>query len=156
MSWADVRAGTGAAGRRRIHRRRGAPDSSTLAGMRQNAITTATRVLFVLTLFVVFHLATTDRTYPGIDLFWDKLNHVFAFMVLAALADRSFPGGRFGPAKMLALLGLGISIEVVQHFIPYREASALDVLADAAGIALYAPFSLLLRMSPLWPRPAKG
>jgi len=124
--------------------------------MSQRAITTATRFLFVLALLVVFHLATTDWVYPVINLLWDKLKHVVAFLVLAALADRSFPGSPFGPAKILALLGLGISIEVVQYFIPYREASALDVLADCVGIGAYAPIAFLLRMTPLWREAAKG
>ena len=124
--------------------------------MSQNAITTATRVLFVLTLLVIFHLATTDRIYPVFDLLWDKLRHGIAFLVLAALADRSFPASPFGPVKMLGLLGLGISIEAVQHLIPYREASALDVLADCVGIGAYAPLAFLLRMTPLWRHAAKG
>jgi VanZ family protein len=39
-------------------------------------------------------------------------------------------------ALALLLLAFGVAIEVAQSFAPDREASALDVLADAAGIAL--------------------
>jgi len=38
-------------------------------------------------------------------------------------------------------------IEVVQHFLPYRTAEILDVVADAAGVAGYALMIPLLRGS---------
>lgn len=69
----------------------------------------------------------------------DKINHLLAFAVLAALVDGSFPGpgpGR-GWAKWAGLLGYGLLIEAVQFFLPFREASGWDLLADAAGIGLY-------------------
>jgi VanZ family protein len=65
----------------------------------------------------------------------DKINHLLAFAVLAALADGSFPGQ--GWAKWATLLGYGLTIEAVQIFLPYREASGWDLLADGAGIGLY-------------------
>ena len=69
----------------------------------------------------------------------DKLNHLLAFGVLAALADHSFPspGPGQGWGKWASLLGYGLFIEVVQSFLPYREASGWDLLADGAGIGLY-------------------
>ena len=69
----------------------------------------------------------------------DKLNHLLAFGVLAALADRSFPGPGPGEGwgKWASLLGYGLFIEAVQFFLPYREASGWDLLADGAGIGLY-------------------
>ena len=69
----------------------------------------------------------------------DKLNHLLAFGVLAALADRSFPGPGPGQGwgKWASLLGYGLFIEAVQSFLPYREASGWDLLADGAGIGLY-------------------
>ena len=69
----------------------------------------------------------------------DKINHLLAFAVLAALADGSFPGpgpGR-GWAKWASLLGYGLLIEAVQFFLPFREASGWDLLANGAGIGLY-------------------
>ena len=69
----------------------------------------------------------------------DKLNHLLAFGVLAALVDRSFPSQEPGQGwgKWASLLGYGLFIEVVQSFLPYREASGWDLLADGAGIGLY-------------------
>ena len=69
----------------------------------------------------------------------DKLNHLLAFGVLAALADGSFPGAGPGQGwgKWASLVGYGLFIEVVQFFLPYRDASGWDLMADGAGIFLY-------------------
>jgi VanZ family protein len=110
-------------------------------------LTTAARISLVVAVVAVLHLATTDRAYPGLELIWDKAKHAFAFLVLSLLLDFSLPEIRFGWAKILGLLGFGVLIEAIQYFIPYREASSLDVLADGVGIGLYMLcLPLLLRM----------
>ena len=96
------------------------------------------RVVLVIVVLLVFHLATTEVQYPAVSSVNDKVGHVLAFGLLSLLADFSFPVGRFGLAKILPLLGYGVLIEVVQYFLPYREASFFDVLADGVGVALYA------------------
>jgi VanZ family protein len=97
----------------------------------------AIRAALVVALLAISYLAFTDRQIPIVNLVWDKLKHAAAFATLAMLVDFAFPAGRFGAAKMLWLLGYGVMIEVVQYFLPYRDASVLDVLADCVGIALY-------------------
>ncbi len=69
----------------------------------------------------------------------DKINHLLAFGILAALVDGSFPGPGpgLGWAKWASLLGYGLLIEAVQFFLSYREASGWDLLANGAGIGLY-------------------
>lgn len=69
----------------------------------------------------------------------DKLNHLLAFGVLAALADGSFPGPGPGQGwyKWAGLVAYGLLIEAVQSFLPFREASGWDLLANGAGIGLY-------------------
>ena len=64
----------------------------------------------------------------------DKLQHVFAFVVLWLVGTQA----RWQPplALALGLLLFGIGIEVAQSFTSDRDPSTLDVLADAAGIAL--------------------
>ena len=78
----------------------------------------------------------------------DKLNHLLAFGVLAALADRSFPGPGPGQGwgKWVSLMVYGLLIEGVQFFLPYREASGWDLLADGAGIGLYVVAARLVAM----------
>jgi VanZ family protein len=95
------------------------------------------RVALAVALLAISYLAFVDREIPLIDQLYDKLKHAVAFATLAMLLDFSFPASRFGPAKILLLLGYGIGIEAVQHFLPHREASAWDVLADGVGIAAY-------------------
>jgi VanZ family protein len=107
------------------------------------------RITLLVLVALVSHLATTDRSYPGVESLNDKASHILAFGALSLAADLSFPQRPFGPAKIVALLGYGVLIEVVQYFLPYREASVFDVLADGVGIAAYALGFPLLKHIPL-------
>jgi VanZ family protein len=61
----------------------------------------------------------------------DKLKHVAAFTVLWVLGARA--GLRALPLAV-GLLAFGAAIEVLQTFVPPREPSWADWLADAAGV----------------------
>ena len=106
------------------------------------------RAALVVAVVLVSHLATSERAYPGVEQLHDKVSHILAFATLAFLADFSFPASRFGLRKIVVLLAYGVLIEVVQSFLPYREASWLDVVGDAAGIAVYAIVFPLLASVP--------
>ncbi len=82
-------------------------------------------------------LATTPLEYPVVSGINDKLNHIFAFFVLALLASFSFPEKKFFSSIFLPLMCYGMAIEIIQHFLPYRMFSLFDVAADALGIVLY-------------------
>jgi VanZ family protein len=130
--------------------------SGTLAAVSPRSITLASRLALAVTVSVILWLATTDRPPPGLAQVSDKLNHAAAFLVLAALADRAFPASGFAAAKIVPLLAFGVAIEVIQSFLPFREASLMDVAADAAGLVLYGVARpLVLRFPMLWP-PANG
>ena len=75
----------------------------------------------------------------------DKILHFFAFVVLAFLVDFSFPLSRFGPIKIITLLLYGLAIEIAQSFLPYRSASAADLLTDIFGIGTYASVIPMLK-----------
>ena len=73
---------------------------------------------------------------------FDKLLHVGAFALLAALLMRALALHRSPPISFpLAMLGFvlaglyGLSDELHQHFVPTRDASWGDVLADVVGSA---------------------
>lgn len=108
----------------------------------------AFRVALVLTTACILYLAT--REGPVVEAVNDKSQHILAFGAMSLLLDFAFPHSPFGWAKRLALLGFGVFIEFWQYFLPYREASSLDVLADCIGIAAYAlGMPLLDRIAPL-------
>lgn len=68
----------------------------------------------------------------------DKWAHLGTYVILAFLVDMSWPDRGFDLPKWAALLGYGIVIELIQSQIPNRMFSLADMLANGAGIALYA------------------
>ena len=72
----------------------------------------------------------------------DKWTHLATFLILAFLADASWPERAFGPTKWGLLLAYGLAIELAQMTIDNRFFSLADLLADAVGIALYALLAL--------------
>ena len=91
-------------------------------------------IFYPLTAFILF-LSTTSRAYPIPSSPWDKANHFAAFLVLAFMLDRAHQ--RLGVKGILIALGaLGMAIEVIQYFLPYRDFSLLDWLADMTGVVI--------------------
>lgn len=109
----------------------------------------AFRIAFAATLVVVSYLAFTPAEHKVSHLVSDKLNHMAAFLVLAALLDFSLPRVEFTVAKAGALLGYGLLIEIVQYFLPFRQFSLLDLAVDALGLAAYALLRPLCRRLPV-------
>jgi VanZ family protein len=107
------------------------------------------RLALLTVAIVVMYLATTDQSIPGVDDLDDKFSHILAFGALSFLLDFSWPNRRFDLKKTAALLAFGIFIEIVQYFLPYREAAVTDVVADAVGIAAYLLVAPLLRHIPI-------
>ena len=96
---------------------------------------------FVAALVVVFWLSSLSHV-PGAQHFWDKLLHTVGYAVLGVLALRAFHGG-FGRLRpeptlyaALAVILWGISDEIHQSFVPGRDASPWDVLADVVGFVI--------------------
>lgn len=67
----------------------------------------------------------------------DKLAHLLSFLILAFLADAGWAESGFDARKYLPLLGYAVAVEGLQYFVPGREVSGLDLLANAGGLALY-------------------
>jgi VanZ family protein len=95
------------------------------------------RISLAAALTGILILATTPLSYPVVSGINDKLNHIFAFFILSLLADFSFPDRNFFRTVSLPLMGYGIAIEAIQHFLPYRTFALFDIAADALGIVLY-------------------
>lgn len=95
--------------------------------------TAAWRVLLWLLVLVVSWLAFSPKPPSGATLGWDKLNHASAFAAVALCAARAHAGPVW--RIVVALLGYGVLIEIVQTFVPGRSGEAADLLADAVGMA---------------------
>lgn len=105
------------------------------------------RLLLGLALLVVSYLALTPYPDDLQEAVNDKLGHAIAFTLLALLVHASWPHRHFDWRLALPLLGYGIAIEGLQHFIPGRFPSLWDIVADGAGIGLY--LLLLPLLAPL-------
>jgi VanZ family protein len=83
---------------------------------------------------------------PMVFSFQDKIQHLIAYFIMAMLAWRSFQS-MVGSTRMLALASVvfcslyGVSDEWHQSFVPGRDVSALDWIADTLG-AILAVFLL--------------
>ena len=66
---------------------------------------------------------------------FDKIGHFIAFFILAICFD--FATQVEKKISVSLLVAYGISVEVVQSYIPGREASLGDIIADMAGVAFY-------------------
>lgn len=110
------------------------------AGLRR-----ACRVLFAVALVLVF-VGSVLKIAVGPEFrFSDKVQHAVAFFLLAALAQLGYAQRGLAARLMLALLGYGLFIELVQALLPWREFSLLDWAADGFGIALCAALAHRLR-----------
>ena len=110
------------------------------------------RILLLLLFLVISYLAFTPRRFPIIERTWDKLDHFAAFFALALATDFSFPRLKYGIVKILPLLAYGVLIEIIQHFLPYRDFDLRDVVADAVGLFGYAASLPLVRRLPVLSR----
>ena len=100
-------------------------------------------MLLLLLLVAVSWLALTPKPPPRIDLGWDKLNHMAAFIALAFAASLGWPHSWRPRALWLcALLAYGGLIELLQRHVPGRSAEWGDLLADAVGLCCGAVFAL--------------
>ena len=110
-----------------------------------------TVVFYWLPVFAYCLLIFIQSSYPAPESlpaypFSDKILHLTAYAVLSVLFFRAF--GRAGILKrslpVLMLLSIaastayGITDEIHQHYVPYRNADVFDALANAMGSVLGA------------------
>jgi len=108
---------------------------------------------------LIFYLSSQshpDQDLPSfIDLFDDKVLHIVQYAVLGGLCYRAFHWGTneswrlwaFPSAILLASL-YGASDEVHQAFVPFRDSSWLDWVADTVGATIGA--GTIRRILSLW------
>jgi VanZ family protein len=72
---------------------------------------------------------------------YDKVAHLVTYGIFAALAHRMNLSARHYVYVCIGIVAYGGLLEVAQSFVPGREMSVLDLLANTLGVAL----ALLLR-----------
>ena len=109
---------------------------------------------------LIFYLSS--QPHPEDDLpsfvlsFSDKVLHVVEYAVLGGLCYRALCwgtneswGNRALPLAVLFASLYGISDEIHQSFVPFRDSSWLDWVADTIGAAVGA--AVMSRLDNLWP-----
>ena len=110
---------------------------------------------------LIFYLSAQshpEETLPSlVGLFSDKVLHVAEYAVLGVLCYRAFRWSLRDslrswavPSAVLLAALYGLSDEMHQSFVPFRDSSGLDWLADCVGAVLGAAGSHYL--SRLWPQ----
>lgn len=92
---------------------------------------------------LIFYLSAQSHPethLPFVTLFSDKVLHAVEYAVLGALCYRAFRESGYDswrqhaiPAAILLASLYGVSDEVHQAFVPFRNSSWLDWLADTVG-----------------------
>jgi len=99
-----------------------------------------------------------DEDLPTLfKLFSDKMLHVMEYSVLGGLCYRAFRWGandvwrqRAVPLAILVASLYGVSDEIHQAFVPFRESSVYDWLADIVGATIGAmAMRRILDLSPV-------
>ena len=91
------------------------------------------KLSFFICIVAIEYLATTTLEIKPVQNSWDKANHFIAFMTLYVTLSLGYPKLEV-VKKVMILLAFGLQIELVQYFLPNREFSLLDVVADGVGI----------------------
>ena len=116
----------------------------------------AWKIVLLVLIGIVCYLTLTPKPPPGIDLGWDKLNHVAAFAALGFASCLGYPESWRRRALVLcAMVALGGLIELLQLYVPGRSSEWGDLLADAIGVGAGTLIALLLlRLLIGWPNRA--
>jgi VanZ family protein len=84
--------------------------------------------------------ATVHAVAGGHDSGLTTLAHVGEYAVLSFVLAVALGGWHVGPRELVwagcLAVGLGVAMELVQGFLPYRDSQLSDALADVAGAAL--------------------
>ena len=100
---------------------------------------------FWLFLLTATYLSLTSSPPGAIEVFSDKILHSAGYFMLLLSWDLAYSPNRKLSEKILLLLIYSIIIEIIQHFIPNREFSGLDILANLTGLIWGVLFIIYLK-----------
>ena len=84
----------------------------------------------------IWLLSSRHQTPIHLTGYWDKVVHFASWAFLTVLLSRGLRGGRGRLVAFTVAVAYGILDEFHQSFVPGREPSAADVLADSLGAAV--------------------
>ena len=94
----------------------------------------AWRLIFlVLTVLVIWLSVKAPGEGSGLPI-WDKLQHFLAYAALGFTGSLGFSGRKPTIALAVGLVGLGAALEVAQSYVPARDMSLGDGIADLLGV----------------------
>lgn len=103
------------------------------------------QALFLLLVLITTYSSLTPVNHKIFEMFWDKFGHAIGYFFLIATLDLGFRTFHHFPAKFISLFTYGLALEIIQHFIPGRTFSLLDLVANAVGLLAYRMIILLVR-----------
>jgi len=92
---------------------------------------------------IILSLTPIEQFPPQLIDWWDKAQHAIAFFVLSCLGFIAY----YSKPKQIivvALLLLGIAIEIAQNWLGWRYGDIADVLANLSGIAIATGFFMVM------------
>ncbi|MDZ7699913.1 MAG: VanZ family protein [Deltaproteobacteria bacterium] len=102
-----------------------------------NGLKILAQVIWVISIFLVSYLSLMPRidlpqTFSGTD----KIAHFLAYFWLSAIPFFGFSEIKRAVKAALWMIGLGIGLEFGQLWVPGRQLSFFDMVANSAGVTL--------------------
>lgn len=105
-----------------------------------------TIISWIFSIVIVFYLSLIPQVETSIDFkYSDKAWHVLAYLWLSFLPYVGFENKRRALLGSLLMIALGMGLEFGQSFIPEREATISDIIANNIGVIIGILFGSTLR-----------
>ena len=94
-------------------------------------------ISWILSMMVICYMSLVPRLVTPIDFSHsDKVWHALAYLWVSLLPFIGFENKRSALYASLLMIALGLALEFGQYFIPERDASIGDLLANIVGVVL--------------------
>jgi VanZ family protein len=110
-------------------------------------------IIFALLLLYSSIVPVIDTGIVDVSINSGKIMHLLSYGILAALLFCYFDNHKFSNSILNSILiagCIGIFIEIIQFFIPYRYFDFLDIIVNFAGASLVYPAVLIARDKFKW------
>lgn len=107
------------------------------------------QVIYISYVFFIMFLSLIPMSIGGGVQYLDKVEHLVAYCVMGVLAYVAVESLNKRIILYIFMFLLGVAIELFQMYIPGRDASVYDAMANTAGLALSfllcRAFSILIK-----------